>query len=218
MGIQLKRELELQSHLSHPNILKLLAYFEDKDRVFLVVEFAKKGELFALLQSAVRFDEARASRYIKSTALALEYCHSMNCLHRDLKPENILIDHNDQVKLADFGWGIHTIKKRKTYCGTLDYLCPEIVEKNYYDGSVDRWCLGVLTYELTTGGPPFQSADRDETFRKIVSLDFKFPSYLSEECKDFIRHLIVRDPAQRMTFSQCLKHPWITKYNPDVAH
>ncbi|KAL7718637.1 Aurora kinase [Entamoeba marina] len=200
MGIQLKREIEIQSHFNHPNILKLLGYFQDADRVFFVIEYCKKGELYALLQEAGRFDEGRASRYIKSTTLALQYCHSQNCFHRDLKPENILIDHNDQVKLADFGWSVHTNTK-------------QIIQEKYYDGSIDLWCLGVLAYELSTGEPPFQSNSREETFRKACSLTYTFPPYLSAECRDFIKNLLQYDPSKRMSFDDCLKHPWITKHN-----
>ncbi|KAL7714641.1 Aurora kinase [Entamoeba marina] len=211
MGVQLKREIEIQSHFDHPNILKLLGVFKDSERVFLVTEYCKNGELFSLLQEVGKFTEARAARYIKSTISALQYCHQNFCYHRDLKPENILIDHNDQVKLADFGWGVRTNTKRKTYCGTLDYLCPEIIQQKYYDGSIDLWCLGVLTYELTTGEPPFQSYSKEETFRKACSLTYTFPSFLSADCKDFIQRLIKYDPSQRMSLKECMNHPWITK-------
>ena len=211
MGIQMKREIELQSHFNHPNILKLFGYFEDKDRWFLVLEYCKKGELYGLLQQAGKFDEKRAARYIRDTASALQYLQDANCIHRDLKPENIMIDHNDQVKLADFGWSVRTNTKRNTYCGTLDYLCPEIVGEKYYDGSVDQWCLGVLTYELCCGEPPFQSESREEIFRKVKNVAFKFPNYLTADCKDFINRLLQADPAKRMKFKDALQHPWIKK-------
>ncbi|BFU22416.1 protein kinase putative [Entamoeba histolytica] len=211
MGIQMKREIELQSHLNHPNILKLFGFFEDKNRWFLVLEYCKKGELYRLLQQAGRFDERRAARYIKATTEALKYCQEMNCIHRDLKPENIMIDHNDQVKLADFGWSVQAKTKRNTYCGTLDYLCPEIVLEKYYDGSIGQWCLGVLTFELCTGEPPFQSNSREEVMKKVRNVKYSFPSYLTNDCKDFINKLIQYDPSKRMSFAECLVHPWIVK-------
>lgn len=211
MGIQMKREIELQSHFNHENILRFLGYFEDKDRWFLVLEYCKKGELYGLLKQAGRFEEKRAARYIKDTAKALQYLQEMNCIHRDLKPENIMIDHNDKVKLADFGWSVRSNTKRNTYCGTLDYLCPEIVQEKYYDGTVDQWCLGVLTYELCCGEPPFQSESREEIFRKVKNVTYKFPNYLTAQCKDFINRLLQADPSKRMTFKECLTHPWILK-------
>ncbi|EMD47507.1 serine/threonine protein kinase, putative [Entamoeba histolytica KU27] len=122
-----------------------------------------------------------------------------------------MIDHNDQVKLADFGWSVHTNTKRNTYCGTLDYLCPEIVLEKYYDGSIDQWCLGVLTFELCTGEPPFQSNSREEVMKKVRNVKYSFPSYLTNDCKDFINKLIQYDPSKRMSFAECLVHPWIIK-------
>ncbi|ELP86935.1 serine/threonine protein kinase, putative [Entamoeba invadens IP1] len=209
MGLQMKREIEMQSHLNHPNILKLLGFFEDSERWFLVLEYCKNGELYGLLQKAGRFEEKRAARYIKSTTEALKCCSDNFCIHRDLKPENIMVDHNDQIKLADFGWSVRANTKRTTYCGTLDYLSPEIINEKYYDGAVDRWCLGVLTYELCVGEPPFQSGSKDALFNKVRSARFEYPKFLSKECKDFIGRLIKVEPTERMTYEQCLSHPWI---------
>ena len=114
---------------SHPNILRLYTYFHDERRIYLALELATEGELYRHLQMSPngRFPEGRAGRYTYQVADALHYCHLSNVIHRDLKPENLLLSINDQVKLSDFGWSVHTTSNnRKTMCGTLDYLPPEM--------------------------------------------------------------------------------------------
>lgn len=129
---------------------------------------------------------------------AMQYLHSMNIIHRDLKPENILVCNNNIIKLSDFGWSIHTTKNRKTFCGTIDYLCPEILNKQAYDSKLDLWTIGILAYELNTGHAPFESSVRHETARKIRFLDYQIPSTFSPELSDFIGRLLVADPSVRM--------------------
>lgn len=117
------------SSCRHPNILRLYTWFHDENKIYLALELASKGELYKHLKSSPdeRFPEERAARYTYQVADALNYCHLNNVIHRDLKPENIMLTHNDQIKLADFGWSAHTqSNKRKTMCGTLDYLPPEM--------------------------------------------------------------------------------------------
>lgn len=114
---------------SHPNILRLYTYFHDDKRIYFALELASEGELYRHLQTSPngRFPEDRSARYTYQVADALHYCHLNNVIHRDLKPENILLSVNDQVKLSDFGWSIHTSStSRRTMCGTLDYLPPEM--------------------------------------------------------------------------------------------
>jgi len=126
---QLRREIEIQSHLRHDNILRLYGYFYDQSRVYLILEYASKGELYKDLKKVERFDEPRAASYIASLSSALQYCHKKHVIHRDIKPENLLLSSSGEVKIADFGWSVHApTKKRHTMCGTLDYLPPEMVE------------------------------------------------------------------------------------------
>ncbi|KAK9508723.1 hypothetical protein O3M35_006214 [Rhynocoris fuscipes] len=160
MQHQVLREIEIQTHLSHSNILRLLTYFHDQSKLYLVLEFAANGALFDALQSQPdkRFSQRKAAKYTYQVADALKYCHIHNVMHRDIKPENLLLDINDNIKLADFGWSVHApSNKRKTLCGTLDYLPPEMVQGKAYSDKVDHWCLGVLCYELLVGAPPFES-------------------------------------------------------------
>jgi len=154
-----RREIEIQYHLQHPNILKLYGYFYDENHVFIILEWAKGGALFKQLKAKKRFDEDTAAKYIMTLANALGYIHKLNVIHRDINPENLLLDSNGNLKLADFGWSVHTpLHMRRTICGTLDYRPPEMVLKKPHSEKVDNWSLGVLTYEFIVGRPPFEAA------------------------------------------------------------
>ncbi|XP_041375471.1 aurora kinase A-A-like isoform X3 [Gigantopelta aegis] len=184
---QLRREIEIQSHLRHPNILRLFGYFHDKTRVYLILEYAPRGEMYKELQKCTRFDEKRTSNYIHQLANALIYCHSRRVIHRDIKPENLLLGLKGDLKIADFGWSVHAPSSRRTtLCGTLDYLPPEMVEGKMHDQNVDLWSLGILCYEFLVGKPPFESEGHSETYRRITKVDLSFPSHVSEGAQDLI--------------------------------
>ena len=207
---QLRREIENQSHLKHPHILRLYAYFYDATRVYLILEYAPKGELYKELQACNQFDEARTALYIKQLAEALAYCHARHVIHRDIKPENLLLGHLGQLKTADFGWSVHApSSRRKTLCGTLDYLPPEMVEGKLHDEKVDLWSLGVLCYEFLVGTPPFEAEGHKETYRRIAGVDLQFPDMVSPEARVFISQLLQHDPAERMSLADALAHPWL---------
>ncbi|ALC38687.1 ial [Drosophila busckii] len=207
---QVLREIEIQSRLKHPNILRLLTWFHDESRIYLALEIASEGELYKHLRNAPnhRFDEPRAAKYTYQVANALNYCHLNNVIHRDLKPENILLTSTDDLKLADFGWSAHTPNnKRKTMCGTLDYLPPEMVEGTAYDDSVDQWCLGILCYEFLVGNPPFESDSTEKTYAKIKRLEVHYPSHLSPGSKDLIGGLLRQ--SGRITLVDVMTNGWI---------
>lgn len=154
---QIRREIEIQQNLRHPNVLRLYGYFHDEKRIFLMLEFAGKGELYKQLTKHGCFSEKRSARYIDQMADALIYLHSKHVIHRDIKPENLLLGINGELKIGDFGWSVHAPgNRRKTLCGTLDYLPPEMVEGKEHSEKVDYWALGVLTYEFICGAPPFE--------------------------------------------------------------
>ena len=118
----------------HENILRLYGYFHDEKRVYLILEYAAKGALYKQLQRLGRFSEERTSKFIASLVRALRYCHSRNVIHRDIKPENLLLGVNDELKIADFGWSVHSPNaRRKTLCGTLDYIPPEMIQGHEHD-------------------------------------------------------------------------------------
>ena len=200
----------------HPNILRLYGYFYDATRIYLILEFAAKGELYKSLQPKGTFDEKLSAKYIKSLAAALQYCHTKHVIHRDIKPENLLLDMRGDLKIADFGWSVHAPNTRRTtLCGTLDYLPPEMVEGRAHDQMVDVWSLGVLCYEFLVGSPPFEAQGHHETYKKISKVDIKWPAHVTPEARDLIAKLLVKDPTKRMNLGDVANHSWIKKHTAD---
>ncbi|CAK5267192.1 unnamed protein product, partial [Mycena citricolor] len=216
---QTRREIEIQQNLRHPNVLRLYGYFHDDKRIFLMLEFAAKGELYKQLVKYGKFSERRSSRYIAQMADALIYLHGKHVIHRDIKPENLLLGINGELKIGDFGWSVHAPGlRRTTLCGTTDYLPPEMLEKKPHSEKVDHWALGVLAYEFLTGAPPFEDRKSvDNTYRRIVKVDLKFPANMPPDAQDLISQLLRHDPQDRLPLSDVLKHPWIVKWQPRKA-
>jgi aurora kinase len=192
---QVRREIEIQSNLRHPNILKLYGHFHDSKRIFLILEFAGKGELYKHLRRENRFPEWKAAQYIAQMASALHYLHRKHVIHRDIKPENILVGIHGEIKISDFGWSVHAPNnRRKTLCGTLDYLPPEMIKSgsrdNWYNEKVDLWSLGVLTYEFLVGEAPFEDTPI-MTQKRIARADMTIPEWVSKEAKDLIKKVRV---------------------------
>lgn len=183
---QVRREIEIQSHLRHPNILQLYGHFHDSKRIFLILEYASKGELYKHLQREHRFPEWKAAQYIAQMVASLQYLHKKHVIHRDIKPENILVGVHGELKISDFGWSVHTpSSRRKTMCGTLDYLPPEMLKEQWYSEKVDLWSLGVLMFEFLVGEAPFEDS-MVLTHRRIVRCEYTVPSFVSSEAKDLI--------------------------------
>ncbi|RDW65373.1 putative protein kinase Eg22 [Coleophoma crateriformis] len=213
---QVRREIEIQSNLRHPNVLQLYGHFHDSKRIFLILEFAGKGELYKHLRRENRFPEWKAAQYVAQMAAALKYLHKKHVMHRDIKPENILVGIHGELKISDFGWSVHAPNNRRnTMCGTLDYLPPEMIkpgsQDNYYNEKVDLWSLGVLTYEFLVGEAPFEDTPV-MTQRRIARGEMTVPSFVSAEAKDLIKRLLVLDPEKRIPLEQVQKHPWIIKH------
>lgn len=211
---QFRREVEIQSNLRHPNILRLYGHFHDSTRVYLIIEYLAKGELFKVLRREGRFSDVKASKYIAQMASALAYLHSKHIIHRDIKPENILLGLDGNIKIADFGWSVHSSSRRATMCGTLDYLPPEMVEARDHDYRVDIWSLGVLAYEFLVGSPPFEESGHAATYRRISRVDLKIPPFVSAHAADLIRKLLVHDPEKRFPLDQVQSHPWVVRNKP----
>ncbi|KAE8151498.1 kinase-like domain-containing protein [Aspergillus avenaceus] len=213
---QVRREIEIQSNLRHPNVLRLYGHFQDSKRIFLILEFAGRGELYKHLRKEHRFPEWKAAQYIAQMAAALKYLHKKHVMHRDIKPENILVGIHGEIKISDFGWSVHAPNnRRQTMCGTLDYLPPEMLkpgsQDNYYNEKVDLWSLGVLTYEFLVGEAPFEDTPV-MTQRRIARADMAVPSFVSPEARDLIKRLLVLDPEKRISLDEIQKHPWILKH------
>ncbi|OQV19928.1 Aurora kinase A-A [Hypsibius exemplaris] len=210
---QLRREIEIQTHLRHPHIVRMYGVFHDSSKVYLILEYAPNGELYKLLEKRGSFTDPETATYVAELASALIYCHERKIIHRDIKPENLLLGIYGELKIADFGWSVHSPNSRRaTMCGTLDYLAPEMVANRPHDDTIDIWCLGILTYELLTGKAPFHVAECDggqlETARKISRLEYSCPDTMSAGAQDLIKKVLVYIGSHRLPLKQILTHPW----------
>ncbi|OQV19620.1 Aurora kinase B [Hypsibius exemplaris] len=206
----LRREIEIQARLRHPNCLMMYGYFYDETKVYLILEYAACGELFKKLQSVGRFPEAEALTYLAELTDALLHLHSKNIIHRDIKPENLLIGGYGELKLADFGWSVHSSgKDRKTVCGTPDYLPPEMCKDKLHNKSCDIWCAGVLLYELLVGNAPFEGRDHKALFENICGLNYRIPPFVSSSASKLIRDMLVINPSKRRPLETIARDPWV---------
>ncbi|KAF2004967.1 kinase-like protein [Amniculicola lignicola CBS 123094] len=229
----IRRELEVHQNLAHPNILRFLSWFHDDAQIYLVLEYAAGGNLLHNLrkQRYGRFTEDQVAHYIEQVADALKYMHDKNIMHRDIKPENILLGLHGEIKLADFGYSIHSVSGlRSTVCGTLDYIPPEIakmtgsptvedlISQPYnvakYTKTVDQWSLGILTYELLVGRPPFEMRSRKATEKRIAGFKGKvrFPAHVSQGATDFVMALLTVQEEERMGLDGVMAHEWLRRH------
>lgn len=191
------------SRVNSPFIVPLKFAFQSSEKLYLVLSFINGGELFYHLQKARRFPLIRAKFYICELLSAIETLHSMNIVYRDLKPENILLDYQGHIALCDFGLCKINMKldqKTNTFCGTPEYLAPELLLNKGYTRVVDFWTLGVLLYEMLTSLPPFYDEDVSLMYKKILEDPLIFPSDMDSVTKDLITKLLNRDPAQRLGY------------------
>lgn len=158
-------------------------------------------------------DEARF--YFIQVVFAISFLHDHHVLYRDIKPENIMIDEYGMVKLADFGLARPNMTEEDeaySFCGSPEYMAPEMLKQEGHNYTIDFYCLGALLYELITGLPPFYSRDTNKIFKSVLNEELNFPDKLvSSEAKDLIRKLLAKDPEERLRIIEILKHPWITK-------
>jgi len=215
---RLKTEVEILKTVKHPHIVGLRDLFENPQNLYLVMELVTGGELFDKIVEKGQYSEKEAAATIKKILSAVDYLHSINIAHRDLKPENLLLagDDDTNVLLSDFGLSkiISQDTMMETACGTPYYVAPEVLSAQGYDKEVDLWSIGVITYLLLCGFPPFYGETLPEVFEQIMKADYEFPdpywTDISKEAKDFISKLLVVDSKKRLTAKQAIEHPWIT--------
>jgi serine/threonine protein kinase len=211
--LMLKREIEVHKNLTHRHIAKLYDHFEDDDNVYLLLEYASKGALFYKARRKQRLTEDEARKFFKQTTEGILHLHLNHIIHRDLKPENILLDSKENVKICDFGWCVKTTEVRNSFCGTLDYMAPEIFSAEGHSFEVDLWALGVLLYELLHGAAPFSAGSEADIGLKILKCQYVIGKHVSEEAASLIRALLVYDPEERLQAADILNHPWVEKWN-----
>lgn len=196
-----KAERNILESIKHPFIVDLIYAFQTGGKLYLILEYLPGGELFMHLEREGIFPEETACFYLAEITLALEHLHSCGIIYRDLKPENILLDKDGHVKLTDFGLCKEALEDGETthtFCGTVEYMAPEVLLRSGHAKSVDWWSLGALTYDMLTGGPPFTASTRKKTIDKILHCKLSLPNYLSPESRDLIKKLLRRQASQRL--------------------
>ena len=215
---QFTREVEILYNISHPHIIKLFSHFEDDRFFYLIMELMEGGTLFHRLYRDKKFAESVAAQYFRELVLAIEYLHSFSppIVHRDLKPENIMLDKDRRVKLIDFGSAnyIEPDAVRKTYCGTAEYMSPEMLLKKGHGLGIDIWCLGVLLYEMLVGQPPFKSPDKGTLYKLIIEAQLKFPEKMQASSKELILNMLEKDLHERLNISQVKNSEWLKSIPP----
>lgn len=222
MSEQYKKNLQMETDIlrkvRHPNIIQMNEIYETDEYLFLVMEMVTGGELFDKIIEKGCYTEGEAAILVRKIVSAIDYLHDLDICHRDLKPENLLLaskDEDTEVKIADFGLSKIISKQvmMQTACGTPGYVAPEVLSATGYEKEVDMWSIGVITYILLCGFPPFFGETVPELFEQIMGADYDYPedywNDVSDEAKAFIDALLVVEPAKRMTTKQALEHPWL---------
>jgi len=218
-----EKEIEIMSQLDHPNIVKLYEVYVNSEEVCLVMELAKGGEVFDKLIEFGSLSEPVSAKLVLQVLEAVSYLHSLGIVHRDLKPENLLFYDNktgSKVMVSDFGLSDYDeeLSSESPVCGTATYLAPEVVKRTCSTQAQDMWSLGVISYIILCGYPPFfrdnkKEGDEAELLRQIARGKYKFhPNFwddISLEAKDFVRGLMNTDPDARLTAEEAIHHPWI---------
>jgi len=219
MNEQINREVEIMYRTDHPYIIKLYNHYEDEDNFYLIMHCAAKGQLYSLLKKQRRLDERTVAQFMREIVSAVQYLHTLKpqILHRDIKPENILLDTDGRARLADFGWSNFSEddKKRETYCGTPEYLAPEMVMKQGHNEKIDIWSLGVLMFELLTGRPPFvYKGDTSKLYSDIKNLKLMWTDDFPILAKNLVSKILKIKPEERLTLQEILEHPWFAEIEP----
>ncbi|XP_032232296.1 calcium/calmodulin-dependent protein kinase type 1D isoform X2 [Nematostella vectensis] len=213
-----ENEIAILKKVRHKNIIGLKDIFDNKSHLYLVMDLVQGGELFDRIVEKGNYTEQDASALVQQILEAADYLHSLGIVHRDLKPENLLYyspDEDSKIMISDFG--LSKIEAQGSFmdtaCGTPGYVAPEVLKQQPYGKAVDCWSIGVITYILLCGYPPFYDDSDANLFAQIMRAEYEFDSpywdEISESAKDFIRHLMELDPKLRYTCRQALSHPWI---------
>jgi len=195
-------ERRILEEIDHPFIVSLRFAFQTSSKLYMIFDFFNGGELFHYLSQGGRFGEERARLYAAEITLALEHVHAQNIIYRDLKPENLLLDSDGHIRVTDFGLSKENVvdDNVKSFCGTPEYLAPEVLKRQKYGKAVDWWSLGTLLYEMISGLPPFYDRNRERMYKKILGAEMRFPAHMSSEAKSICRGMLTREPQQRLGY------------------
>ncbi|XP_041331270.1 myosin light chain kinase family member 4 isoform X1 [Pyrgilauda ruficollis] len=218
---EVKNEINVMNQLNHVNLIQLYDAFESKNDIVLVMEYVEGGELFdRIIDENYNLTEMDTISFIKQICKGIQYMHQMYILHLDLKPENILCVNREanQIKIIDFGLArrYKPREKLRVNFGTPEFLAPEVVNYEFVSFPTDMWSLGVIAYMLLTGLSPFLGDDDNETLNNILACNWDFEDEefrdVSDEAKDFISKLLIKEKCWRLSAAAALKHPWLTDH------
>ncbi|NXJ06115.1 PLK4 kinase, partial [Odontophorus gujanensis] len=212
---RVQNEVKIHCQLKHPSILELYNYFEDSNYVYLILEMCHNGEMSRYIKNRKKpFSEDEARHFLHQITTGMLYLHSHGILHRDLTLSNILLTSNMNVKIADFGLATQLKmphEKHYTMCGTPNYISPEIATRSPHGLESDVWSLGCMFYTLLIGKPPFDTDTVKNTLNKVVLADYEMPAFLSRDAQDLIHKLLRKNPADRLSLSSVLDHPFVSR-------
>uniref|UniRef100_A0A3P8UIG6 non-specific serine/threonine protein kinase n=1 Tax=Cynoglossus semilaevis TaxID=244447 RepID=A0A3P8UIG6_CYNSE len=216
-----KAERNILEEVKHPFIVDLIYAFQTGGKLYLILEYLSGGELFMQLEREGIFMEDTACFYLAEISMALGHLHQKGIIYRDLKPENIMLNSQGHVKLTDFGLckeSIHDGTVTHTFCGTIEYMAPEILMRSGHNRAVDWWSLGALMYDMLTGAPPFTGENRKKTIDKILKCKLNLPPYLTQEARDLLKRLLKRNASSRLgagvgDASEVQTHPFFRHIN-----
>lgn len=196
-----KAEKTILQQVDHPFIVSLVFAFQTEEKLYLVLDFLAGGELFFHLKEETKFTLERSKFYAAEIVLAIEHLHKHDIIYRDLKPENVVLDKDGHICLTDFGLAktcISNATPTYTFCGTPEYLAPEILKGQGHGKAVDWWSLGVLLYEMLVGLPPFYSENINEMYELILKAPLKFPNFVPADAQSLLRGLLEREEFKRL--------------------
>ena len=210
---QINKEIGIMYNINHPYSVKLYNHFEDNEKLYLIMELASNGNLYNFIQNNKKIKtKEMIKKIIIQVIEIIKYLHSLDIIYRDIKPENILLDKDYNVKLCDYGWASYLSKGQfcSAYCGTPEYVSPEVIKKYPYNEKVDIWGIGVLIFELVFGYPPFTSNFNEDRFNNIKEGKINWPKDLNDmELKDLIEKILKVNPKDRISLDEIEKHQWL---------
>ncbi|CAI2355732.1 unnamed protein product [Caenorhabditis sp. 36 PRJEB53466] len=209
-------ERNILENVNSPFLCELHYAFQTVDKLYLIMEYISGGDLFARLERVTKFSESAARFYLAEVLLAIQHLHSNGVIYRDLKPDNIMLDQSGHVKLTDFGLckaNLGHDELTDTFCGTIEYMAPEVLEKRQYGRAADYWALGILLYDMLSGCSPFYTSNRKKTMMLIKKAEFPMINNISPEAKSLLRKLIHRNEKTRLGASGTKSHSFFGKTN-----
>lgn len=212
---KMTQEIKIHKSLNHANVVRFLSFFDDDSNVYIVLELCKQRSMMELHKRRPTVTDYECRFYIYQILEGVRYLHDNRIIHRDLKLGNLFLNDNLNVKIGDFGLATrieYDGERKKTLCGTPNYIAPEILNKKGHSYEVDIWSIGCVMFTLMVGQPPFETKTLKDTYSKIRKCEYSLPKYLSRLAADLICAMLQSEPTKRPTVHECARHDFLTKF------